>query len=264
MRTLYPQLTADPALLTDFFQESVVAHTLYGSPLASDTCGIQLAKAAGCLIEELQRNAGEEITIDNNMSQSDLLFVLPDASANRLFASDLFPVYLNKNEFVQTCPQLIAMSFDLLHFPPPELGKNRSTQTWSAYTAPRRQLAAMEAQRTLRLAAFQQSPVFQRDFVIQHSMFDMPRPARAAEPMKQSDFVRKAGQEMVAAFRALTNAAQTALSASAAPPRNILTATHQFTAPPTLLQPRLNMLPPLPIDPYALYSETAMFQWAEQ
>ena len=31
-----------------------------------------------------------------------------------------------------------------------------------------------------------------------------------------------------------------------------------------MLQPRLNLLPPLPVDPYALYGETAMFQWAEQ
>ena len=47
MRTLYPQSNEDPALLTDFLQESVVAHTLYGPPLASNTYGLQLAKAAG-------------------------------------------------------------------------------------------------------------------------------------------------------------------------------------------------------------------------
>ena len=165
------------------------------------------------------------------------------------------------------------MFFDMLLFPPPELRKNRSTQTWTEYTVPRRQFPAIDAQRGLRLAAFQQSPVFRRDFVQHHSLFDVPQPTRASQPMTQSDdFVRAAGQEMVAAFRALTTTVPTALppnnqsapSASSVPPRNIITATHQFLAPATMLQPRLNLLPPLPVDPYALYGETAMFQWAEQ
>ena len=119
MRTLYPQLTADPALLS-------TARTLFGQALASDNYGIQL-------VAEFQDEADGDIIIDNIMSQSDLLFVLhaggvyqPDASANRVFASDLFPVYLNKEEFVQTYPQLIAMSLELL-------SKNRSNQTWMAY-----------------------------------------------------------------------------------------------------------------------------------
>ena len=136
------------------------------------------------------------------MSQSDLLFVLhaggvyqPDASANRVFASDFFPVYLNKEEFVQ-----IAMSLELLLFPLPELSKNRSNQTWVAYIDSMRRFATMDAQST----AFHQAPVFGHTFAIQHSMFDMRRPTRASEPMKQSDFVRRAGKEIVTAFRALT------------------------------------------------------------
>ena len=166
MRALYPQLIADPSLLTDFLQESEVANTLYGPPLSSDTYGIQMAKAAGCLVEELQRDANADISVDANMSQSDLLFVLhaggvyqPDASASRVFASGLFLVYLNKEEFVQICPQLIAMSFDLLLFPPPELSKNRLTTTWSAFTASVRQSATMDAHRTLKLATWHKSPV---------------------------------------------------------------------------------------------------------
>ena len=50
MRALYPQLTKDPALLSDFLHESAEASSLYGQALASDTYGIQLAKAAGCLV----------------------------------------------------------------------------------------------------------------------------------------------------------------------------------------------------------------------
>ena len=277
MLTLYPQLNDDPALLTDFLQESVIAHALYGPPLASDTHGIQLAKAAGCLIEELQRNTGEDINIDNVMSQSDLLFVLhaggvyqPDASANRLFASDLFPVYLNKAEFVRICPQLIPMSFDLFLYPPQELTRNRSIQTWRANTALMRLPAAMEAQRTIKLAAFHQAPVFRQDFIQQHSLFDMRQPTRASKPMHQNDFVRDAGQQMVAAFRVLSTAVAPTLStnsqsaSTAAAPQTSITPTHQFIVPPTLLQPRINMSPPLPSDPYAEYLETAMFQWAEQ
>ena len=104
MRTLYPQLTADPALLTDFLQESVDAHILYGPPLASDTYGLQLAKAAGCLVAELQRSAGEEINVDRNMSQSDLLFVLyaggvyqPDATANQFISTRVSSSRLARN-----------------------------------------------------------------------------------------------------------------------------------------------------------------------
>ena len=109
MRTLYPQLQSDPALLSDFLQESAVARALFGPALATDSYGIQLAQAAGCLVAELQDEAGGDITIDAIMSQSDLLFVLhgvgvyqPNASANRVFASDLFPVYFSKQEFMQT------------------------------------------------------------------------------------------------------------------------------------------------------------------
>ena len=125
MRTLYPQLPSDPALLSDFLQESATARKLYGQAVASDSYGIQLAQASGCLVAELQDEAGGAITVDTMMSQSDLLFILhaggvyqPEASANRLFASDLFPVYINKQEFV---------------FQLPELNKNRSNRTWLAY-----------------------------------------------------------------------------------------------------------------------------------
>ena len=61
---LYPQLTKDPALLLDFLHESAEA-----------TYGIQLAKAAGCLVAEPQDETGGNITIDGIMSQSDLLFI---------------------------------------------------------------------------------------------------------------------------------------------------------------------------------------------
>ena len=75
MRALYPQLTKDPALLSDFLHESAEASSLYGQALASDTYGIQLAKAAGCLVAEPQDETGGNITIDGIMSQSDLLFI---------------------------------------------------------------------------------------------------------------------------------------------------------------------------------------------
>ena len=93
MRTLYPQLLSDPALLSDFLYESETARTLFRPALASDNYGIQLAQAAGCLVAELQDDADGDITIDKIMSQSDLLFVLhaggayqPNAPANRVFA----------------------------------------------------------------------------------------------------------------------------------------------------------------------------------
>jgi hypothetical protein len=96
MRTLYLQLTKDPAILSDFLHESAEASSLYGPTLVSDTYGIQLAKAAGCLVAELQDESGGDITIDDIMSQSDLLFLLhaggvnqPDTVANRVFSSDL-------------------------------------------------------------------------------------------------------------------------------------------------------------------------------
>ena len=50
VRTLYPQLQADPALLSDFLQESPLARTLLGPALATDNYGMQLAQAAGCLV----------------------------------------------------------------------------------------------------------------------------------------------------------------------------------------------------------------------
>ena len=132
--------------------------------------------------------------------------------------------------------------------------------------------ATMDAHRTAKLTAFRQTPVVRHSFAIQHFMFDMRRPTRATEPMKQSDFVRTAGKEIVKEFRALTTTAQSntssaeqsSRSASAAPPPATITATHEFVPPPTLLQPRITMLPVPPIDPYARYVETAMFQLAEQ
>ena len=214
MRTLYPQLPSDPALLSDFLHESATARSLFEPAVASDSYGIQLAQAAGCLVAELQDEASGAITVDTIMSQSDLLFILhaggvyqPDASANRLFASNLFPVHINKQQFMLTCPQLITMSLELFLFPLPEITKNRSNRTWMGYIESMRQYATMNAHRAAKLAAFHQAPVFRQSFAIQHSMFDMRRPTRATAPMKQSDFIRTAGKDMVSKFRALTTTA---------------------------------------------------------
>ena len=162
----------------------------------------------------------------------------PEASANRLFASDLFPVYINKQEFVQTCSQLIALSLELFLFPLPEISKNRSNRTWLTYIESMRSYATMDAHRATKLAAFCQAPMFRQSFVIHHSMFDMHRPTRATEPMKQSDFVRTAGKEMVYKFRELTAAAQSRASSTeqsvqsalAASSSAAMTATHEFVA----------------------------------
>ena len=204
MRTLYPQLQSDPALLSDFLQESAVARALFGPALATDNYGIQLAQAANCLVAELQDEAGGDITIDEIISQSDLLFVLhgggvyqPNASANWVFASDLFPVYFSKQEFMQTCPKLIALSLELLIFPLPEITKNRSSQTWETYLKSMRSFATMDAHRITKLNAFHQAPVYRHSFAMQHSMFDMRRPRRATGPMTELDFVRAAGKEIV-------------------------------------------------------------------
>ena len=62
------QLPSDPALLSDFLQESATVRSLYGQAVASDTYGIQLAQAAGCLVAELQDAAGGVITVDTMMS----------------------------------------------------------------------------------------------------------------------------------------------------------------------------------------------------
>ena len=168
MRTLYPQLQADPALLSDFLQESALARTLFGPALATNNYGIQLAQAAGCLVAELQ-DAGGDINIDAIMSQSNLLFVLhgggvyqPEASANRVFASDLFPVYFSKQEFIQTCPKLMAMEFELLIYPLPEIQKNRSSQTWNTYLQSMRRFATMDAQRITKLNELQRAPALIR------------------------------------------------------------------------------------------------------
>ena len=84
-------------------------------------------------------------------------------------------------------------------------------------------------------------------------------------------FVRASGKKIVRAFHALTTSAQSGTSsaeqssrpASTVATSTTLTATHQFL-PPTLLAPRITMLPVLSIDPYAQYIETVMFQLAEQ
>jgi hypothetical protein len=110
--------------------------------------------------------------------------------------------------------------------------------------------------------------VFRQSFVIQHSMFDMRRPTRATEPMKQPDFVRTAGKEMVYKFRELTAAPQSRASsteqsvqsAPAASSSAAMTATHECVIPPMLIQPRITMLPVPLTDPYERYVATTMFQ----
>lgn len=109
-------------MLSEYIAQDPRPSEVYGPSPANECQGIQLSKAVGTFVADLL------------FSHSVGGIVQSFASAERLFASELFSVYATQEQIFKQYPKLLTKEFNVLLLSPPKSMKfNLSSTTWNKY-----------------------------------------------------------------------------------------------------------------------------------